>query len=243
MFQNTQPDDRAELMRVSEFEREEGDAALAENAAQAEAGATRLSALNPSLLQDLMRFERSHRPGEGLDVLEVLAASLRHGQPVLMHLQTDYRVLPLAVLPEPRELRSPLPLERLLQLRLPELRVLRVQPAPCTDGAAGDALGCAEPLGPWLWELALRGSREALLPEIGGVAAYRVAPGVDLAPLDLRGSLAAAVARLREQAAPLREIAGWPGFDRERAMRMLNGLYLQAALMVSRTHPGAIAGA
>ena len=25
------------------------------------------------------------------------------------------------------------------------------------------------------------------------------------------------------------------------AMRLLNGLYLQAALMVSRTHPGAIA--
>ena len=38
----------------------------------------------------------------------------------------------------------------------------------------------------------------------------------------------------------LREIATWPGFDRERAMRMLNGLYLHAALMVSRTHPAAI---
>jgi hypothetical protein len=235
MFQPTQPDDRTELMRVSEFERLEGEAAIAEHA---EAGATRLSALNPSLLQDLMRFERSHRPGEGLDVLEVLAASLRHGQPVLMHLQTDYRVLPLAVLPGPRQLHSPLPLQRLLQLRLPDLRVLRVQPAPRTEAAEG----CTEPLGPWLWELALRGSREALLPEIGGVAAYRVAPGADLRVLDLRGSLAAAVARLREQAAPLREIAGWPGFDRERAMRLLNGLYLQAALMVSRTHPGAIAG-
>ena len=29
------------------------------------------------------------------------------------------------------------------------------------------------------------------------------------------------------------------GFDRARAMRMLNGLYLQAGLMVSRTHPAA----
>jgi hypothetical protein len=32
-------------------------------------------------------------------------------------------------------------------------------------------------------------------------------------------------------------MAEWPGFDRPRAMRMLNGLYLQAGLMVSRTHP------
>ena len=239
MLQPTQPDDRAELMRVSEFERLQGEAAIVE---QAEAGATRLSSLNPSLLQDLMRFERSHRPGEGLDVLEVLAASLRHSQPLLMHLQTDYRVLPLAVLPAPRQLRSPMPLQRLLQLRLPELRVLRVQPAPRAEpAAAGAPTLWTEPLGPWLWELALRGSREALLPEIGGVAVYRVAPGADLHLLELRGSLAAAVLRLRERAAPLREIAGWPGFDRERAMRLLNGLYLQAALMVSRTHPGAIA--
>ena len=29
------------------------------------------------------------------------------------------------------------------------------------------------------------------------------------------------------------------GFDRGRAMRMLNGLYLHAALIVSRTHPAA----
>jgi hypothetical protein len=88
--------------------------------------------------------------------------------------------------------------------------------------------------------LALRGSREALLPEIAGVAAYRVTPGVDLKSLDLAGSLGAAVARLRQQATPLREIAGWPGFDRGRASRLLNGLYLQSALMVTRTHPSAI---
>jgi hypothetical protein len=41
----------------------------------------------------------------------------------------------------------------------------------------------------------------------------------------------------------LREIAAWPGFDPDRAQRLLNGLYLQAALMISRTHPGAIQGA
>jgi hypothetical protein len=70
-----------------------------------------------------------------------------------------------------------------------------------------------------------------------------VVPGSALHGLALTGSLGAAVERLRRQACNLREIAAWPGFDRERAMRLLNGLYLHAALMVIRTHPAAIDGA
>jgi hypothetical protein len=45
--------------------------------------------------------------------------------------------------------------------------------------------------------------------------------------------------RLKRQTANLRELSRWPGFDRVRAMRLLNGLYLQAGLIVSRTHPNA----
>jgi hypothetical protein len=137
-------------------------------------------------------------------------------------------------------------LAQLLTLPLPDLRVLRVEPAPELANPGESCTPPDEPplwvipMGPLLWELALRGSRDALLPEIAGVAAYRVVPGADLQALDLTGSLGSAVARLRKEAAPLREIAGWPGFDRERAMRLLNGLYLQAALMISRTHPAAI---
>ena len=37
----------------------------------------------------------------------------------------------------------------------------------------------------------------------------------------------------------LRDMAEWPGFDRPRAMRLLNALYLQAGLIVSRSHPAA----
>jgi hypothetical protein len=33
------------------------------------------------------------------------------------------------------------------------------------------------PLGPLLWELSLRGSRDELLPEIAGQAAYRITLG------------------------------------------------------------------
>jgi len=133
---------------------------------------------------------------------------------------------------------------QLMASRLTELRVLQVEPAllrPPADlnsGLAAPADRVAA-LGPVLWELALRGSREALLPEIAGNAAYRIAPGVDLSMLELTGSLAAAVHKLRRDTTNLRDIASWPGFDLARATRLLNGLYLQAGLMVSRTHPAA----
>ena len=45
--------------------------------------------------------------------------------------------------------------------------------------------------------------------------------------------------RLRRATTNLREISEWPGFDRARAMRLLNALYLQAGLVISRTHPAA----
>jgi len=239
IYESTQPADRSPLMRVSEFHRY-----LEETERDTLAGSTRLTSLNPSLLHDLQRFARQHdtdAPGT-LELLEVLAAAVRHGRPLLIHLQHEYRVLPLTVFPADHQLHCALPVSELLGWRLSELHVLHVEPArlPPNDPAApGPEAHLHAPLGPLLWELALRGGREELLPEIAGTAAYRVAPGADLSRLDLGGTLAAAVQRLRRQTTNLREIASWPGFDRERAMRMLNGLYLHAALMVSRTHPAA----
>ncbi len=231
-------------MRVSEFRRRFEDTV---RDADGGAGVTRLSSLNPSLLQDLMRFEpQAASDGrEGLEALEVLAAAVRHARPLQLQLQHQYRVIPLTVFPAERQVHAPLPHDQLLMLRLPELRVLHVAaaqlPSPGALGAAhSDEEGHYGPLGPLLWEVALRGSRGELLPEIAGVAAYRVAPSATLAGLELTGTLGAAVDRLRRNTANLREIGAWPGFDRERAKRMLNGLYLQAALMVSRTHPAAI---
>lgn len=239
--------DRAEdpLMRVSEFHRSFA-AGPVRPAREAAAGATRLAALTPSLLQDLLRFERAHRPGDGLDLLEVLAAALRHGRALRLHLQLDYRVLPITVLAAERRVLGPRALRKAVELRLPDLRVLRVEPAESdpqahAQEAAPDAASL--PLAPLMWELALRGTRAALLPEIAGVAAYRVVPGADLSGLALAGTLAAAVARLRRQSTGLAEIAGWPGFDLDRAGRLLNGLYLHSALMISRSHPNALPGA
>ena len=65
-------------------------------------------------------------------------------------------------------------------------------------------------------------------------------PGLDSAGLPTGGALKAAIDRLRRQTANLTEIASWPALDRERATRLLNALYLQAGLMVSRSHPDAV---
>jgi hypothetical protein len=241
MFQSTLPLEAADLMRVSDFRRY-----LASLQPDTEAGGlhSRVSQLNPSLLQDLQRFERASVVTEGLEVLEVMAAAVRHNKRLLLHLQHERVVLPLTVFPAEHLVHCPLPMAQLMASRLNDLRVLQVEPAllrPPADTASGLAAPAdrVAPLGPVLWELALRGSREALLPEIAGNAAYRIAPGVDLRGLDLSGSLAAAVHKLRRQTTNLRDIANWPGFDMARATRLLNGLYLQAGLMVSRTHPAA----
>ena len=244
MFESTLPFGTPDLIRASAFERY-----LEESVRSADGDglSSRLSTLSPSLAEDLMRFEHARRPGDGLEVLEVLAACVRHARSLLIHLRDDNRVIPLTVYPYERLIHCPVRMDQLLAGRLTDLQVLHIEPAVLRplgdpDSALVDAPEFYAPLDPLLWELALRGARGDLLPEIAGVATYRVTPGADLDGLDLVGTLAAAVQRLRLQTTPLREIAGWPGFDHDRSTRMLNGLYLQSALIVSRSHPGAVSG-
>jgi hypothetical protein len=236
MFHSTLPLGASDLMRVSDFRRY-----LKRHEAEAEARGTRLSSLTPSLLQDLMRFDR---PGQGSDLLEVIAAALRHGRDLLLNLELGDHVVPLTVFPADRLVHCPLTAEQLLSSRLHALRVMQVEPALLPSPAAHPRQRLADAahysaLGPLTWAMAMRGARDSLLPELVGPVAYRVTHGADLQALALTGTAAAAVARLRRESSNLREITGWPGFDRERAMRLLNGLYLQAALIVSRTHPAA----
>ena len=241
MFESTLPFGEPDLMRVSAFQRYLGEMV---RTGDTDTASGRLSSLSPSLLQDLKRFDGGDRPGDMLELLEVLAGCVRHASNLLVHLQDQMRVVPLTVFPRERLVHCPVPMAQLLATRLADLQVLHVeravlQPSGHPDTAlVGDA-DCHAPLGPLLWELALRGSREELLPEIAGNAAYRIAPGANLRGLALSGSLAVAVQRLKRQTTNLREIAEWPGFDRARATRLLNGLYLQAGLMVSRSHPAA----
>jgi hypothetical protein len=239
MFEPTIPFGEPELMRVSAFQR------YLDELVRTSGGSTtttRLSQLSPSLMDDLMRFEQDGRKAEAL---EVMAACVRHAQRVTVHLQSDDKVVPLTVFPQERLVHCPLDMGTFVATRLTELQVLHVEPAllrPPGDSEQSlvGELAQYHPIGPLLWELALRGFRGDLLPEIVGPAAYRVAPGVDLGGLNISGTMLAAVERLQKTTTNLRDLSLWPGFDRERACRLLNALYLQAGLIVSRTHPAAI---
>lgn len=199
------------------------------------------STLSPSLRADLSRFEDSEN---GADLLGVLAACLRHGKRVTIHLQCGRHALPLSVFPQEQLIHGSINLIEVIARQPADLRVLHVEAAWLTPPGTTEMMLAGKnpllhPLAPFSWELAMRGARRELLPEIGGAAAYRVAPGTDLARLPVRGPLLASLTRLRHQAANLRELSDWPGLDGGRAKRVLNALYLQAGLIVSRAHPEA----
>lgn len=229
MDEPTVPLGEPELWRVSAFRRAMDDG---------NSGNSRFNALSPSLMADLQRFEQ---PGAGAEVLEVLAACLRHAHDMALHLDRDGHVLPLTVFPRERLFHTPLPIDTLYATRFDTVQLLQVERAllhaPGTRSADMTAAPAqCHPLGPLLWHMALHGPRRELLPELAGPAVYRVAPDLDV-PSELNGALAAAVGRLRQEKVSLRTLGSWPGMSRERAARLLNGLYLQAGLIVSRAHP------
>ncbi|MFM9917539.1 MAG: hypothetical protein ACKVOX_17180 [Rhizobacter sp.] len=242
MFDSTIPFGEPELMRASLFRRylpsQDGPNAPG-------IVSPSLASLNPSLLADLRSDNREHRS----EPLDVLAACVRHAQPVTVHLQCGDRVVPLTVFPHERLAHCPVPIKSLLALRQPELQVmhieaaLRVAPGDSTTRHArsgNEASADLHPLGSLLWELALHGGRRELLPEIAGPAVYRVSYGLQTGDMAITGAMLAALQRLRREPHHLRDIATWPGFDRERASRLLNALYLQSGLIVSRSHPDAL---
>lgn len=225
------------LPRVSDFHRRLREAGL--DARSPSSGHGSLDpTLNPSLLQDLQRFDVSTRTEPGLEVLEVVAASLRHSRALRLLVSHADLVLPLTVMPLERVVRAPLPLAQWELLDWADMKVLQVESATTAFQAEHPAEHHA-PLGLVLWALALQGSRAQLLPEIAGPVAYRIAPSADFSGLHLTSLLAAAVARLRRQTTPLHELSRWPGLDTERATRLLNGLYLQSGLIVTRSNPAA----
>ena len=202
---------------------------------------TALSSLSPSLLQDLQRFDQDNPQRE---LLEVLAAGVRHTQPLAIALAWERQALTLSVFPTQRLVHCPLPMADFVAGNLEAMQVRQVQPASLRPPGSAELARIGNPalyspLGPLLWAVALRGSRQALLPELAGQAAYRVAPGISLGGLDVPDAMAACISRLRRETCNLRGIANWQGIGVQRAMRLLNALYLQSGLIVSRTHPAA----
>lgn len=203
---------------------------------------TALSSLSPSLLQDLLRFDRDAGPQR--DLIEVLAACLRHTQPLAITLVQPRQTLTLSVFPIDRLVHCPVSQAEFLAAGLDPLQVTEVQPARLRPPGSAETARVGNPamylpLGPLLWAVALLGGRRTLLPELAGQAAYRVSPGISLGGLDMPSAMANCITRLRRQTCNLREIAGWPDVGTERANRLLNALYLQSGLIVSRTHPAA----
>jgi len=245
MFDSTIPFGEPELMRASSFRRY---LPHRDDGSSVDVLSPQLALLSPSLMADL-GHGATHEPRT--ELLDVLAACVRHAQPVTVHLQCGARAVPLTLFPHERLLHCPIPIDMLLAQRESELQVIHIEPAllAAPDQAAWHrgrpgpyavADLCFHPLGAILWDMALHGGRRELLPEITGPAVYRVSYGLDLGDVTMSGTLLSAVYRLRRDTCHLREIATWPGFDRERAVRLLNGLYLQSGLIVSRSHPDAL---
>jgi hypothetical protein len=219
------------LWRLSDFERlrQEG---LHE-------GGGRPTLLPTTLLADLRRLESS--PANG-DPLEVLAACLRHQEAALLYLGIGAQVWPVTLFPRQELYHSPRAVEDLG--RSDELAGMTclsaerpgVRPPGHHEHERVAAADRYRPLRALVWALALHGPRHALLGEIDGRAAYRLASAALRDSPPLSGALGPAAERLRGAAAPLSQIARWPGMSVERACRLLNALYLSGALMVIRSH-------
>ena len=172
LFDSTIPFGEPELLKASSYQRylEELDADSVRGSPS-----TRLSRLSTSLQADLWRHEQ--RSGS-YEIVEVMAACIRHSSRVTIHLQCADRVVPLTVFPHERLVHCPMDLDELVERHLLRLHVMHLEPAvlrPPGDEVReliGDAR-LHRSLTPLLWVLALRGPRCELLPEIGGPAVYR----------------------------------------------------------------------
>jgi len=196
--------------------------------------------LPTTMLTDLRQLESRREDG---DVLEIVAACMRHRQSALICLQYEDLVWPVTVFPTEQVYHSPRDMALAGPDGLAALKVLSCDaPGLRPPGHwMHERVGQMEhyrPLKPLLWKLALAGPRNELLTEIAGHAAYRVTLSREdrlLAP----GALGPSADRLRTESASLRDIARWPGMSTDRAGRLLNALYLTSALMVMRSHPAA----
>jgi len=239
LFDSTIPFGEPELLKASAYRRYLNEL----DAEHAQSGdSSRPNQLSPSLQADLQRADQS---GGVSETVEVIAACVRHSTRVVIYLQCGDKVLPLTVFPHERLVHCPMDLHEFIERHLAQARVMHLEPAllrPPGDPER-ELIGDTRqyhPLTPLLWELAMRGPRPELLPEIAGPAVYRAAPSLDIASIPTTAAIKSAIERLRHKAVPLTAIAEWPAFDRERAARLLNALYLQAGLIVSRSHPDAV---
>jgi hypothetical protein len=191
--------------------------------------------LGTSLLADLRRF--ADEP-QGADLLVVLAAGVRHARPLALSLELLGHRFRLAVFPREQVYRCGLDLCALASRELGQLQCVHVEPEAAIADADASTLhasaGAAMPLPPLLWLLATQGPRSELLPEIAGPARYRMAPGLALGGLPIDDASRPVLHKLWCESCSLDDLAGDSVLGRWPACRLLNALYLQSGLMISR---------
>lgn len=228
--------DPSTLWRYSAFERSGGNAAAA-----GIASADGRSVLATTLVAELRQLQQRHREG---DVLEVFAACLRQRESALLLLRHRGMLWPVTVFPDKRVYHVKRDLLPTLGEGNADLEIVGVEaaavrpPSAMADDSTEDPAHY-RPLPALLWALAVSAPHPFLLPEIAGRAAYRLTPDYRPETAAAAGALGPALRRLRTEISALRTIARWPGMDLERAMRLVNGVYLQGGLMVLRSHPAA----
>ena len=224
------------LWRVSEFER-----VRESNGGSGFAGLQRPTVLPTTLLAELRRLDSD---GGSTDLLEVVAACVRHREPALLLFDYEGLVWPVTLFPQQQLYHSPRDFADAAPDALGQLGLLGTEPPGVRPPGHWMHERVAQTahyrgLVPLLWQLALTGPRGTLLAEVSGTAAYRALRDPADDGVELSGALRPAAQRLRRETVALRDIAGWPGMSVERASRLVNGLYLGASLLATRAHPAA----
>jgi hypothetical protein len=223
------------LWRVSEFER-----VRQRTGSSAFASLDGPTVLPTTLLAELRRLDAD---GASDDLLEVVAACMRHREPALLCLQYEGLVWPVTLFPDQTVYHSPRDIVIASKEALGRAGLISTEPPGVRppghylqDRIAN--LDLYRPLSTLLWVLALHGPRDHLLAEISGTAAYRAVRNLDDG-IAISGPMRSAFDRLRRETVSLKAIAGWPGMSVGRASRLLNGLYLASSLLATRGHPAA----
>lgn len=193
------------------------------------------------VLSSAMRIElqRLAATPQHFGALAVLAASVRHAQPIAVHMRTRDQPFLLSIFPRERLYQCEHRLSEFDPNDLALLRLARVEPVlPLLmgDAPAGQASGTrVGPLGLMLWQMALHGHTNELLPEIAGPASYRLTPDLHLAGLPLHSGQQQVMHKLRGRPSTVHELAHGTPLGPSQVRRLLNALYLQMGLIVTRT--------
>lgn len=168
-----------------------------------------------------------------IDLLRLVASCVRRGQDVQLAMDLDGKSNSLTIWPRKQLFGSDVDLLALSEVETQRLALVsgtQLRPG-ASDAHRVTHLGTLRRL---LWKFAVHGRHSGLLPEISGTRAYRVVSAFDAGDLDLPAIYESLLIHLRAEPVSL-DFLDSLSPRKGVAARLLNGLYLQSALMVSRT--------